>query len=185
GGPNHALRFLADPEINSADVLAHDAEQEQLRAGKQQHRRHERSPAGGIFPEQMLEHYFDHSEKSERARDHARESHETEWKDGEIHQHTEPEPRQFPDRVAASALLAFHVTHPRGADVLRDLKNQPIDIWIRSARLGDLVRDETTDAAKTRQIKLPRFFHDEIRDEIGERAAGVAPPGVLLPFVDR
>src|SRR5207244_11400016 len=65
--------------------------------------------------------------------DHARESHEAERKDGEIHQHTEPEPRQFPDCVAASALLAFHVTHPRGANVLRDLKNQSIDVWIRSA----------------------------------------------------
>src|SRR5438477_10354921 len=100
----------------------------------------------------MLEHHFDHSEKSERARDHAREGHEAKRKGGAIYQHTGPEPRQFPDRVAASALLPFHVTHPRCAGVLRDLKNQPIHIWIRSARLGDLLSDETTDAAKTRRI---------------------------------
>src|ERR1700731_4403422 len=122
-GADHALGFLADPEINSTDVLAQDAEQEQLRAGKQQHRRHERSPAGGIFPEQMLEHHFDHGEETERARDHARQGHEAQRQDREIHQHAQPKPRQLPKRVAASALLAFHVPHARRAHVLRHLEN--------------------------------------------------------------
>src|ERR1700674_884370 len=184
GGADHALRFLADPKINSTDVLAHDAEQKQLRAGKQQHRRHERSPAGGIFPEQMLEHHFDHGKKTKRTGDHAGEGHKAQWQDGEIHQHAQPKPRQLPERVAASALLAFHVPHARRAHVLRHLENQPVDIRIRIARLGDFIRDQAAHATEARQIKLSRFFHDEIRDEISERAASVAPPGVLFPFVD-
>src|SRR2546423_10554199 len=179
-----ALGFLADAEINSADVFAENTEEQQLRARENENRRHQRAPAGWLLIKQMFNHYFDDGEKPERARDHSCKSHQAKWQNGNVHQHADPKPDEPAKIVAAAALGPLDVAHLRRTDVLGDLENQAVDIRIRRARFGDLIDDEATHAAETAQVKFARLVDDEIGDAIREPAAGVAPPRVFLAFVN-
>src|SRR5256714_7053648 len=152
-----ALRFLADAEINSADVFAENSEQEQLRAGGKRNRGTERAPAGRLRVEQTFDDHFDDGEKPERARDQSRERHKAKRQNGNVYQHADPEPDKLAKIVAAAALYPLDVAHRNGADVLRDLENQAVDIRIRRARFRDLVDHEAAHAAETAQVKFARF----------------------------
>src|SRR5204862_3507211 len=96
---------------------------------------------------------------------------------GNVHQHADPEPDKLAKIIAAVALYPLDVAHRKGADVLRDLENQAVDIRIRRARCRDLVDHEATHEEENAQVKFARFIDDEIGDAVDGPNADVAPPG--------
>ena len=138
----------------------------------------------GVLMEHVFEHDFDDGEKPERAGDHPRQGHQAERQDRDVDQHADPKPHEFAKVVAAASLGALDMTHARGADVLGDLENEAVDVRVRRAGFRDLVDHETAEATKAAQVKFFRLLHHEVGDEIGELAAGIAPPGMFFPVVN-
>src|SRR4051812_34730550 len=132
----------------------------------------------------VFEDDFDNGQEAERARDQSSQGHQAERKDRDIDQHADPEPDELAKIVTAAPLSPLHVANPDRPDILGNLEDQTIDVGIRRPGFSDLVHHETAQATKAAQIKLLWFFDDEVRDQISQAAAGIAPPGVFFVIVN-